>query len=229
MGLPILQLPIHIVELPVSKRKVQYKPFVVKEEKSFLTSINTDNQEDIVNLFEKLVENCVIDDDLDVKSLNIVDFFFLIIHIRMKSTSELLTGVLQCKHCEKKTEFEVNLEESLVIENADNDRVVVEVNDIVSLEVIPPRIQAFFQKEKASLVDIIANSVNTVIYEGKVYDEFTVEELKANILSNLVKKEYDRISEGMAKLAKLKTKFKYICIHCAKTNDYETDNIVNFF
>jgi hypothetical protein len=218
-----------MLELPVSKRKVQYKPFVIKEEKSFLTSINTDNQEDIISLFEILVKNCVIDDDFDVKELNVVDFFFLIIHIRMKSTSEMLDGKLECSHCKKSTEFQVNLEKSLVINNPENTKVAVKVNDVLGLELVPPKIEAFFNKEKATIVDVIANSISTVIHDDKVYDDFTLEELRSNILDNLVKKEFDIISQGMGELAKLTTEFKYVCMNCAKQNEYKTDNIVNFF
>ena len=229
MSLPILQLPIHVLELPVSKIKLQYNPFVIKEEKSFLTSINTDNQEDVINLFEVLVKNCVIDATFDVKKLNVVDFFYLIIHIRMKSTSELLEGKLDCSHCKRPTEFQVNLEESLIIHNPENVSVTTKVNDVLSVELVPPRIEAFFSQDKATIVDIIANSIKTVIHNSKVYDDFNIEELRSNILDNLVKKEYDIISEGMAKLAKLTTEFKFMCMNCAKENEYKTDNIVNFF
>jgi hypothetical protein len=228
MTLPILQLPIHSIELPVSKKVVQFNPFVIKEEKSFLTSINTEDQKDVINLFHVLVKNCVIG-DLDVKMLNVVDFFYLIIHIRMKSTSEMLEGKLDCPKCKKTTEFEVNLEESLIVRNPDVSVFTCKVNDKLTLELTPPRIEAFTLQEKASIVDIIAHSIKTVVYEGKVYDNFEIEELHRNILDNLVKKEYDSIAEGMSKLAKLSTKFKYACMNCSKTSEYETDNIVNFF
>jgi hypothetical protein len=229
MGLPVLELPIHIIELPVSKKQIQYKPFVIKEEKSLLTSINTDNQEDIVKLFEILVKNCVVGDDIDIDKLNIVDFFYLIIHIRMKSTSEVLDGKLECEHCKKQTEFEVNLEESLVIHNPENTSATIEINDKLGIEVAPPRIEGFFQQEEATIMDVIANSINTIIYDNKVYNDFTMEELHTSILHNLTKKDFDKIAEGINTLAKLTTEFKYVCMNCAKTGEYKTDNIVNFF
>jgi hypothetical protein len=49
--LPQLELPVHIIELPVSKQKVKITPFVVKQEKSLLTSI-TENAQDNLEIFK---------------------------------------------------------------------------------------------------------------------------------------------------------------------------------
>jgi hypothetical protein len=228
MALPILELPIHIITLPISKQKVEFRPFVIKEEKSFLTSINTDKKEDILRMFNILIENSIVSKDFDIKKLNIIDFFYLILNIRMKSTGEDISGQLHCHHCNKKTDFTANLEESMLIENQENVKILIKVNENLSLSVGPPRINVLFETEDSNVIDILASSILTVIYDEKVYTDFSIEEVKNNILQNLPKVSLEGISEKMEGLAKMKLKIKFICNNCTKESEFVTDNIMDF-
>jgi hypothetical protein len=229
MGLPVLQLPVHVLELPISKRKIKYRPFVLKEEKSLLTSINTENKEDVLKMFNLLVENCILEDGFEVRALNLVDFFYLLLHIRMKSTGENIDGNQQCAKCKKTTEFSVNLEDSIVIENSDCVEALVQVNEKLAVKIVPPKMTALFDSEDHTPIDILASGIETVIYEEEVHTGFTTEQLITNILSNIPKLELDKISDGMENLATMSIKFNYVCNACAHVNEYKTQNISDVF
>lgn len=229
MALPKLSLPVHSIELPISKETIQFNPFVVKEEKNLLTTLDTNNKEEVVKLFKMLVSSCVLNEGFDFTEMNMVDFFYLLIYIRMKSNSEIIEGSLPCEHCEKKTQFEANLEDSLKIINPDTPAHTVQVNDQLSLEIGPVKIDSFFSGSETNLIDIVANSIKTVVYDNKVYDEFTVQELKENILFSMTQKDFEPVADGIKKLTSLEIQFSFVCVNCGKTNNFKTDDVVNFF
>ncbi len=229
MNLPKLDKPIHIIILPVSGQKIEIQPFVIKQEKSLLTSIDKKKKDELILIFEKLINDCVITENFDVKSLNMTDFFYLVLNIRMKSTGENINGTLICSECKKNTEFDINLEESISIENPECLSIIVKVNNGLSLKIIPTNINTLFNKEDIDIIDIVSSSIDSVIYKKEIYTEFSQEELKNNILDVLTKMDFDKISEGMSSLAKMIIKFDFVCINCKHKNNYLTDDITVFF
>jgi len=226
--LPKLSLPVHVITLPITKQKIEIRPYVIKEEKSLLTSIDPKKKDEAVKLFEMLISECVITKDFDVTSLNIVDFYYLVLQIRMKSTGEMIDGQLECEHCKKKTEFEINLEESILIKNEETISKTIKINDQLSIRLIPAGVDSLFKKSEVSIIDLVAGSIDIVIIDKKIYKDFSIEELKENIFSIFTKMDYDKISDGMESIARLYISFNYLCIHCGKKNSYETDDISKF-
>ncbi len=225
MNLPKLNLPIHICELPVSKQKLEIHPFVIKQEKSLLTSIDTKKKQDTIQVFKRLIQDCVITEKFNITELNIVDFYYLILFIRIKSTGEMIDGSLECSECKKKTEFEINLEDSIIIKNEDKRNIIVKINDNLSLRLIPAKIDSIFENDKVSIIDIVAGSIDTVIIDDKVFKDFTSKELIENILNIFTKMDFEKISKGMEQLTRLIIKFNFKCIHCGSLNVHETEDI----
>ena len=227
MSLPSLVLPIHTIELPISKRKIQIKPFLIKEEGSFLTAINTDNNDDLLKIFTILVDTCVLTEGFKKEDICINDFFFLIMNIRMKSTGELIDGTVQCKHCGKQTDFSANIEDAMKIINIDAGEQMVKISDLISMKLKTPSIDSLTASDKGSLstLYIVAHSIDTVIFDEKIYNEFTVDELIEKILGNMTKQDFVKISDGMEKMPRLVIEFNFMCMNCGKENEYKTDDI----
>jgi len=226
--LPKLTLPVHNITLPISKEKLEIQPFVIKNEKSLLTSIDPEDKKGAVKLFKSLIDECVISEVFEVNTLNIVDFYYLILNIRMKSNGEMIDGQLQCEHCFKQTEFEINLENSILIKNPENLSCTIKMNDQLSLKLVPANIKSLFDEEEIVVQDLVAGSVDTVVIDGKIYKDFTPDELIENIFCIFTKMDYEKISKEMESLARLYISFDYDCVNCGENNNYETDDISNF-
>jgi len=231
MKLPKLEAPVHILTLPISKKEVQYRPFILKEEKNLLTNIDSKDVKESQQAFELLLNSCILSDDIDIKNLNYIDFLYLAIHIKIKSSGEVIDGKVQCEHCGKNTEFSINVEDSMHIINLD-ENTVCKVNNRVSFELEPLNSKMFFAGKDLSISDILSNSIKTVIFDEKVYQknkDFTPEELKENILNQLTSKELENLSSIMDLLPQLEIEAKYICMTCGKQGTYRTKDITNFF
>ena len=55
MALPKIDTPVYDLELPLSKKKIRFRPFLVKEEKKLLILEETSNKKEIYNGFIKYI------------------------------------------------------------------------------------------------------------------------------------------------------------------------------
>jgi len=227
MGLPKLELPIHIIELPVSEKKIEIRPYVVKQEKSLLTSIDPDKPGEAVRVFKRLLEDCIVTKDFDISTLNIVDFYYIVLHIRMKSTGEVTEGMLECSECKKKTEFSTNLEDAIVVKNKKVLNKLAKINEDLSVRVVPSKIDALLESDSINVLDLIACSIDMVVIKKEIYKDFEKQELIDNILGSFTKMDYEIVSKGMEELINISIKFEYKCLHCGHINIYETYDITS--
>ena len=58
MALPSLTTSKHELILPSTGEKVQYRPFLVKEEKMLLIAQNSENQSEIALALQTIVDDC---------------------------------------------------------------------------------------------------------------------------------------------------------------------------
>jgi hypothetical protein len=227
--LPVLDLPEHKIKLPISEETVQIRPFVIKQEKSLLSSLDDDLKNNI-EIFKKLVKGCVIG-EIDPNELNLVDFFYLVITIRAKSNGEIVQAKVPCDYCEKKSEFEFDIEKAIKLKNKDNKTINCKITDDLSLKLVLPKIQDInfndFENTE-NVLDFIASHIDTVIYQEQIYNKFTKEELIENIIGNLAQKDIKKISENIDKLAKLYLEVEFTCNSCQKINKFETEDIMDF-
>ena len=49
MGLPTIAVPQYTLTVPSSKKKIKYRPYLVKEEKILLIALESENQEQIID------------------------------------------------------------------------------------------------------------------------------------------------------------------------------------
>jgi hypothetical protein len=75
--------------------KVKYRPFLVKEEKILLMSVENNKEQEMINTLIKTVQTCVLS-DIDVTKLPVYDFEWLWLNIRSKSIGETIQLKLKC-------------------------------------------------------------------------------------------------------------------------------------
>ena len=64
MALPKLNVPKYKMKLPSDGRVVNYRPFLVKEEKLLLLATQTGDQEQLINAIKQIISACT-----DIKQL----------------------------------------------------------------------------------------------------------------------------------------------------------------
>jgi hypothetical protein len=116
--LPKIDTPIYDLTLPLSKKKIRFRPFLVKEEKILLMAIESEDENSMLLAIEQIVNNCCLNKDFDVESLPLSDLEFLFLNLRARSVGEVVELQYKCNNrpdkdseeeCGHLVKFELNL------------------------------------------------------------------------------------------------------------------------
>ena len=98
MALPKLDVPTYEIELPVSKKKIKYRPFLVKEQRNLLMAIESNESATIQQNVKDILYNCTLTENIDIEKLPIIDVEFYFINLRAKSVGEVIETKYRCNN-----------------------------------------------------------------------------------------------------------------------------------
>ena len=106
MVLPTLNTPKFKTKLPSDGRTVNFRPFLVKEEKILLVATETGDQNSMVSAIKDIMGACT--DIQDSETLSTFDIEFIFLQIRTKSVGESVDVTVLCPDDEE-TETSVKI------------------------------------------------------------------------------------------------------------------------
>jgi len=202
MALPIIENPRYELTLPSSDVQVQFRPFVVKEEKILLMAMETKDNNEIVTATKDILKACTYE-KLDIESLPMFDIEYLLLQIRSKSVGEVAKFKVICPD-DKQTAADVELDLSIVQVQVDDDhsnKVVIDEERKLGLVLNYPSLgitKAGFDVNKENvetMFNVVASCIDH-IYEGD----------KTYPAKDSTKKELVEFLEGLSQQAFLKIK-----------------------
>ena len=101
MPLPKIATPSYELELPSTGKTIQYRPFLVKEEKLLVIALESEDTKQITNAIKAVIKSCVLTKGVKVEALPTFDIEFLFLNIRGKSVGEDIDLKLVCPDDEK--------------------------------------------------------------------------------------------------------------------------------
>jgi len=187
MALPSVEVPRYELTLPSQDTKVQFRPFVVKEEKILLMAMESKDNNEIITATKEIINACTFE-QLDVDKLPMFDVEYLLLQIRAKSVGEISKFKVICPD-DKQTATDVELDLSKIevqVDDEHTNKVVVDEKRNLGIVLNYPSLEitkAGFDVNKTD-VDTMFNVVTSCIdhiFEGeKTYPakDSTKEELK---------------------------------------------------
>src|SRR6056300_1172176 len=187
MALPSVEVPRYELTLPSQDVKIQFRPFLVKEEKLLLIAMESKDNKEIVSATKEILKACTFD-KLDIYNLTMFDIEYILLQVRSKSVGEISKFRVLCPD-DKETLTEVELDLSTVNVNVDDEhtnKIIVDETRNLGLVLNYPTLnisQAGFDMDDTNIdavFDVIISSIDH-IYEGdKIYPakDSTKEELK---------------------------------------------------
>ena len=76
MPLPKLNVGTHILKLPSSGKEIEYRPFLVKEEKILLTAMESGEIADMIRALRQIIDSCV-ENDLSAMDMPMFDIEYI--------------------------------------------------------------------------------------------------------------------------------------------------------
>jgi hypothetical protein len=188
MALPSVEVPRYELTLPSQDTKVQFRPFVVKEEKILLMAMESKDNNEIITATKEIINACTFE-QLDVDKLPMFDVEYLLLQIRAKSVGEISKFKVICPD-DKQTATDVEVDLSKIevqVDDEHTNKVVVDEKRNLGLVLNYPSLEitkAGFDVNTTD-VDTMFNVITSCIdhiFEGeKTYPakDSTREELKS--------------------------------------------------
>ena len=177
MPLPKIAAPTYELELPSTEETIQYRPFLVKEEKLLVIALESEDTKQITTAIKTVIKNCILTRGIKVENLPTFDIEYLFLNIRGKSVGEELDVNIICPD-DGATEVSImiNLEDIEVQKNDDHEK-KIKIDDSIMIEMKYPSLDQFiknnFDFNKRNAMDqsfeLIASCIDTIFTEDEAW------------------------------------------------------------
>ena len=108
MALPKIVAPTYHLTVPSSGKTVEYRPFLVKEEKILMIAQEAGTQSAMTSALKDIIRACTYD-TLDLYSLTMYDLEYIFLNLRAKSVGETAELNIKCGECDEYVTTQVDL------------------------------------------------------------------------------------------------------------------------
>ena len=240
MALPKIDTPIYDLELPLSKKKIRFRPFLVKEQKNLLMAMESDDRDSIEKNIKQILQNCTITKKVTIDTLPMLDIEYYFLQLRARSVGEIVENKYRCDNlvngetCGNIMETSVNLLD-IKVEGLKKDNDVIQLTDTISVKMKYPEFSVIQKISNSNnLTDVaftmIAESID-YIYDGEQFyyaKETTTEEL-IDFLESLSQQQFAKIEEFFSNMPKLEKKIQMKCSKCGFEHNLDVEGLESFF
>ena len=211
MALPQLSTSKYELTLPSTGETVEYRPFLVKEEKILLTAQGTGETIDVLKAVEQIIDNCTFN-KLQVKGLPMFDLEYVFIKLRSKSIgSEVEVTVTAPDDNVTEVPVKINLEDIQCVKEVGHTN-NIKLTDNVGIVFDYPRIESVkFNSADGGeeAFDIMKNCVRQIYDSENVYEKTDMEEGELNeFLENMSHDQFEKVQEFFNTMPKVKLSVK---------------------
>jgi len=145
MPLPKISTPTYELELPSTGEAIQYRPFLVKEEKLLLLALESEDTKQITTAVKNVIKNRISTKHIKVETLPTFDIEYLFLNIRAKSVSEEVEVNIICPDDEETTvSVTIPVDEINVIKSDQHNR-TIKVDDNIMMQMKYPSLDQFIK------------------------------------------------------------------------------------
>ena len=240
MALPKIDAPVYDLTLPLSKKKIRFRPFLVKEQRNLMMAMESNEPETIEKNIKQVLHNCTLTENLDIDSLPIVDVEYYFIQLRARSVGEVVENKYRCENVvddvacgnlmEAKfilLEIKVNIDEDMKDEIQLTNKITIKLG-------YPPFSVLNSAKNIGSATDLafemIVDSI-IHIFDGEqfYYAKETNKEELIEFIESLNQEQFAKIEDFFSNLPTLNKKIEMDCKKCGFHHTIEVEGLENFF
>ena len=173
MPLPKIAAPTYELELPSTGKSINYRPFLVKEEKLLVIAMESEDTKQITNAIKAVIKSCILTKGIKVEHLPTFDIEYLFLNIRGKSVGEDIDVNIICPDDgETQVAVSINLDDIQIQKNEDHLN-KIKIDNSIMMEMKYPSLDQFiknnFDFNESSAMDQSFDLIGTCI--DKIYTE----------------------------------------------------------
>ena len=238
MPLPKIVTPSYTLELPSTGEEVEYRPFLVKEEKVLVMALESEDTKQITNAIKTVIKNCVLTKSVKVETLPTFDIEYLFLNIRGKSVGEEIEVNVICPDDEvTSVEVKIDLDDIKVQKNEEHTN-KIKVDKNIMMEMKYPSLEQFiksnfdFKNESAmdQSFDLIAACIDKIYTDEDVWSaaDCTKKELN-EFLEQMNSSQFKQIEKFFETMPKLSHTIKVTNPKTKVESDVVIEGLASFF
>ena len=234
MALPVLNNPNYEMELPSTGEKIEFRPFLVKEQKILMMAMESKDTSAQAKAVVDIIRNCTfgkIDDK--VEGLPTFDIEYMFLQIRQKSVGETVEITVTCPDDgETKVPVTVNLEDINVVKTEGHTNNVM-ITDKIGMSMKYPTMKQIMGYDITKLdsmegtFGIIQDCLENIFDENNVYDEMSDKEL-TEFIEQMTTDQFQKVTQFFTTMPKLKHTVKVTNPNTGVENEIVLEGMQSF-
>jgi len=240
MALPKLDVPTYEIELPISKKIIKYRPFLVKEQKNLLMALESNESSTIQQNVRDILNNCTLTEGINIDKLPIIDVEYYFINLRSKSVGEIVETRYRCnneveeKVCGNIMEASVNLQ-NIQPYREEEVSPEIQLTDKIMIKMKYPEFGII--KDSLNMEDITEVTFNLIsesiehIFDGDQF--YYAHEAEPGemleFVEGLNQAQFEKVEHFFNNLPKLKETVEMTCSKCGFYHKIDVEGLENFF
>ena len=231
MALPEIATPTYTLTIPSTKKKVKYRPFLVKEQKLLILALENNDQEQILDAITKTIQNCL-HTKIKVEDMALFDIEYLFLQIRARSISEEIEMKVTCADDGETTVDVKFMVDDVKVNFPKGHTNVIKIDDDLTVEMKYPDLDYFtkvnFIGEEPDAYELVAKCIKRVYVGEDDYTADSVEESKKWV-EGLTNAQFDKIQAFFETMPTLKHVLKVKNPKTKVANEVVLEGLSDFF
>ena len=241
MPLPKINTPTYELTLPSNRKKVKYRPFLVREEKILVLALESEDQKQITDAIIQIIGDCLITKNVDVTKLPTFDIEYLFLNVRSKSVGETVEVNVTCPDDGKtKVETSINIDDIKVVKDKDH-KLIVQLDDKYAMKLKYPSLDQFIEnnfdfemaapnESVSAAMSMLSSCIDMIYDEEESWDasESTKEELD-EFINQLNTKQFQEVEQFFKTMPKLSHTLKVTNPQTGGESEVILEGLASFF
>ena len=238
MPLPKIATPTYELELPSTGKTIQYRPFLVKEEKLLVLALESEDTKQITTAIKTVIKSCIKTRGVKVENLPTFDIEYLFLNIRGKSVGEDIDVNIICPD-DGKTQVSVNINlDDIQCSKSEEHTNKIKLDDNIMMEMKYPSLDQFIKanfdmkqdNQMEQSFDLIASCIDKLYNEEEVWasEDCTKKEMN-DFLEQLNSKQFKEVEKFFESMPKLSHTIKVTNPETKVESDVVLEGLASFF
>ena len=238
MPLPKIATPSYELELPSNEKTIQYRPFLVKEEKLLVIALESEDTKQITNAIKTVIKNCILTKGIKVEDLPTFDIEYLFLNIRGKSVGEEIDVSVICPD-DGETQVQVNINlDDIQVQKSEDHTKQIKVDQSIMMEMRYPSLEQFIKNnfdftDKNAMdqsFELIGSCIDKIYTEDEVWSTSDVTKKELNeFLESMNSSQFKEIEKFFETMPKLSHTIKVMNPNTQVESEVVLEGLASFF
>ena len=237
MPLPKISTPTYELVIPSSKKKIKYRPFLVKEEKILILAMESQDNAQVANAIKDVLSACILTRGVKIEKLATFDIEYLFLNIRGKSVGEELEVTVTCPD-DGETQVPATIRvDNIEVEFPEGHTTDIKLDDQYTVRMKYPSMEEFVKSNFTSedvdvneTFSLISSCIDQIYSEEESWNSVDCTEKELNeFIEQFNSKQFKEVEKFFETMPKLSHAIKVTNPKTNVENEVVLEGLANFF